>query len=688
MKDIFLLIKERKWFYLVLLCTTLIITLSGSFNIISTLSGRDLLENSASFTEEQVLHILDTAPELFTMGAAKGLLLESFLENYSIFCFVTALLMIIAVMVLCDFGMGQNRTREFLETLPVKRAALELHNYVALFGILIANVFVVGIIGIIALTSQNKEILLLKDRFPGVLDGVIPADLIFRSNIGFLWQLGVAFLCLLVPMTFFYLCGSIFKNRYIGLTIGALTWFNLGSFCDSLWVLTGMIGMEYRSLHWGIESLFDTKTLHSSFMSPEPFTMHPVVMRTVLILIALYVVMMLCILLHAHFREFSKGRLLYVNTLQILYLVIAGCMLFVITAEWISIAVAAILTIVAEGIGIWFLYHKKVRMTQLAVTEHKNCANPLLKTGLPGHLIAGGIFTLIVAYICISDLEASRHFFLSHDYMSWNNNPNEILNILAINYYFEFLIGILIIGMGIFKGFKFLTELKPSTREFLETLPMSRSRIYFSKVLMDFVVVALPIATYFFINLIYRVVFNRYLGNPIFYRFEDVLPTILTMAYTSVFTISVLNLIDAVTVNGGLKIIHSIVTGFFLMFVMVLCMEIPGVNIFTFGISESPVVCLYLIAGIVFLAIGAYLFHKRDASKDVFYYGFAKHLFALQLVTMYLIIVLSGTMPDGNFFSYALGIIGGILIYLLTVMYSSPKRLASLKAKFGKKIVK
>lgn len=112
MKDFIRLIGQRKGFYLTMLILSLLITIIGTnFHInISFKDGRNLVAN-----------------------------LNNFVNQYSIVGFGFLTVLVFLLVFLNKFQMNDQKTKEFLETLPVKRITLELFDYVALSTMLILD---------------------------------------------------------------------------------------------------------------------------------------------------------------------------------------------------------------------------------------------------------------------------------------------------------------------------------------------------------------------------------------------------------------------------------------------------------------------------------------------------------------------------------------------------------------------
>ncbi len=665
MKDLLLLLKERKDYLLVFLFTTVTITLCGTFHILSTYGNHALLKQTP--TEQQILLTLEQTPEIFTRGIAGGQLLQCFRENHSVLCHNTAFLMVIAVLILLFYGFQQKQTREFLESLPVKKTALELHGYVAATALLILNFFVGGVTGLLTLTMRNYAIASLAKEFPELLESVIPENLVLQGNLAFLSQLLLAFLSLFAAMTLLYLCSCLFKNRYFGILVGTLIYISLPSFWDSFCKL---FLKKNTAMKESVLTLFGE--------SPA-----------FLILLLLFMIGTLLLLVRT--KDLSKGYFMFSRPLEVSFLLGSGAYCVILLADRFDFIIGLVTVVIAELLAIFFLIPGKNTKKKPTITKHASSKLPLIKSGLSSHLLAGGILSLIVIYKL-----SSLTYVIMTDYFSvWHvfstASDNHFLDFLGTPYLLYPDFNIILVGLFIFKGIKFLTEQKKSTREFLETLPATRGQVYFSKILLDLVVVLIALFAYMLVNFSFRIYFNNVVGNPLLYRWDDIIPAVMPTLYSAFFVIGICNLIDAFVVSGGLKAIHSIVTVVFLLFIVLLPLDFLPREYYwmaeDFLYSGLPFGIVSFFLGLLFILIACLVYCKRDTSKQGFYYAFGKHMFALQLTFIYATFTVFTliTNPEAKDTSLFPGVAGCILIYGITLYFCSPGRIAKRKAKKANK---
>lgn len=280
------------------------------------------------------------------------------------------------------------------------------------------------------------------------------------------------------------------------------------------------------------------------------------------------------------------------------------------------------------------------------------------------------------------------------DYFSfWNlfstATDNPFLDFLGTPYLLYPDFNIILVGLFIFKEFKFFAEQKKSAREFLETLPVTRAQVYFSKILLDLMVVVMVLLAYVLVNFGYRIYFNNIVGNPLLYHWEDIIPIVMPTLYSAFFVIGICNLIDAFVVNGGLKVIHSIVTVIFLTFIVLLPLNYLPVEYYwmaeAFFYSGLPLGIVSFFAGLLFILIACLVYCRRDASKQGFYYAFGKHMFALQVTAIYAAFTVFTliTSPDTKGTQLIPGVAGCILAYGITLYFCSPGWVARTMKKRG-----
>ena len=150
-------------------------------------------------------------------------------------------------------------------------------------------------------------------------------------------------------------------------------------------------------------------------------------------------------------------------------------------------------------------------------------------------------------------------------------------------------------------------------------------------------------------------------------------------------------LIDAVAVGGRMKDLFCGVTALFIFILAILVMDnanytfLDEVMVVFWGSVTMVSAMVWLILGIVMLIAAGYLYVRRDAAKEIFYYKSAKYVFASMLSISYLIFVMSGAYVEQALYQYILAVIGTVLIFFLTIYYCTPGKIAELQKKFQKK---
>lgn len=662
MKDIFRLLKAQKNIYLIILLITLLITLCGSINYFSIYTNHDLINNS-SVTQKQLCDVLTYQPRIFEFGINNGAILKSFWEGNTLFCSIIAHIIMISCIFLCHLGMNQRRAKEFWESLPVKKVSLELFAYIGMVIILCANFATGAIVGIISLTASNKAVLHLKEQFPSLLTH-IPSDLIMQGNLNFLWQLGNVFLSFLFTMTFLYLCGNIFKNRIIGIIAGLLLLYN-HAFIYSL-----LFALDLPPMHW-------LQIATEIFLDLEPHFIAPVSTISALIMIPLIItlivkavsilLMVAAIIWHAKRRELSEGKLLYLNSLQIAFLVLAGLHILIS----LPFPVSVIVTVLAEALAIFFLYTKKRKLLKLAVTEKIVCTNPVQKNGFTYYVISG----FVISLLCF--LYGNHTLSIEFDYFKkgWIVVDESFYHLsahalLPLGY-------IMLFGLLIAEGIQLIKLQSSASRLFLETLPVTKTKRYITGILLNFLCLVLPLITCCFLNIYYRIEFHRYLENIAILDIKELFWFIAFVIYMALFFTGLLKFADAVAVNAVIKIVFLITSIITYYLVFVACAEFFRPLLFFFEIFTWSGALTHSLIGILLLILAGYLTKTRLAEKKLFYFSFAKHIFAAQLSFIFL--SFAGFTDKLSVFTILAPITGSILLYALTIYLCNTNRIKKHK---------
>ena len=500
MKDIMILIRNRKEFYLTVLILTLLLTIVGAFYNLSV--GNDGLEDRLNITsEEQMANVLTENTAFYTTGMSSEGLMKGFMDNWTYMGFVGLNFVILAVMIFSFFNMSDKGTKEFLEILPVKRVALELYNYVALMGILVLNIIVATVIHLLYMGNVNRQIVDLAERFPQLLGNVVPANLVAVNATSLLYQFGMLALFLVTMTTFWFVCSALFKKWAVGLTIGVILWHSIGGWVYGVRAIIHGLesNVEINELYRRIAAPFDAKMYFSKFVWDGAKCSNPITTYVAIVLIVMLLASLGIMIAHAYARKLPGGKLFYVNALNVVFLLIGGVWLyFASTGYWgwggSGSIKAAFVTIIGEVIAIFLLYHKKEKTYKLAVKEKRTVKNPVLAQGLKSYLLATGIITLVVEAIDIGTNLEWLQYAVS-EWIQYTEDALWILNEFSMYWRYQFAMFI-IAGFIIFKCIQFAMENTKASREFYETLPMSRARLYCTKILMDLGVIIIPLTVF------------------------------------------------------------------------------------------------------------------------------------------------------------------------------------------------
>ena len=329
MKDIITLIRNRKEFYLTVLILTLLLTIVGAFYNLSV--GNDGLEDRLNITsEEQMANVLAENTAFYTTGMSSEGLMNGFMNNWTYMGFVGLIFVILVVMIFSFFNMSDKGTKEFLETLPVKRVALELYNYVALVGILVLNIIVATVIHLLYIGNVNRQIVDLAERFPQLLGNVVPANLVAVNATSLLYQFGMLALFLLTMTTFWFVCSVLFKKWAVGLTIGVLLWYFIKDWVYGVRAIIHGLesNVEINELYRRVAAPFDAKMYFSKFVWDGAKCSNPITTYVAIVLIVMLLASLGIMIAHAYARKLPGGKIFYVNALNIAFLLIGGIWLY------------------------------------------------------------------------------------------------------------------------------------------------------------------------------------------------------------------------------------------------------------------------------------------------------------------------------------------------------------------------
>jgi len=162
------------------------------------------------------------------------------------------------------------------------------------------------------------------------------------------------------------------------------------------------------------------------------------------------------------------------------------------------------------------------------------------------------------------------------------------------------------------------------------------------------------------------------------------------MLCIAIFFMGVMYLIDAITVNGGMKNIFCGVAALFGIIASVLMLEfqVPLLQDFAavlYGELNPVAAMVYLVLGILLLIFAGNRYIHHDKAKEIFYYKWAKYVFATLLSLCYLFFVLGSALYEQSVIQYLLAAVGTALIFFVVVYYCTPGKVAELRKRFAKK---
>ena len=670
MKDYIRLIGQRKGFYLTMLILSLLITIIGTnFHInISFKDGRNLVAN-----------------------------LNNFVNQYSIVGFGFLTVLVFLLVFLNKFQMNDQKTKEFLETLPVKRITLELFDYVALSTMLILD-------GVVSM-------LLYIVRF-GVKQG---------SDLS---QLVVMFLYVFANYSFLYICMSEFKNLIIGAVFSGL--FLAFSrvlpelIYDAIFVSNDAVLriLEKNGMTMRFETFFHYV---QAICSPQFYFNHlrmidgkcendyfipTIIMLTIIDLLFIAMVVIL-----AKNRELSKGKLFYHNFLNVVFFGMSGLIFFFFLEEFTGGILALILTLVGEAVVICVLNKKSGRIRELPVVEMKRKKWPILSCAFVPYLLTTLAFSLTALYFYIVlSAEPIRRSFVS----MFSTEQILCADIDWFSCYFslDMIYGymmFLLVGFIVFKCVLFAKETLPR-REFYGTLPVKRNRAFVSRLLLDFGVCIIPMISVIAAAIGYLLFYQSFLiqhageDGLVYYKyqFKTIVKSVLSIDAiydrineligqqllwllaglgVAIFIIGIMYLIDAVVVSGIYKIVFTGAIGVFLFMASLITLEfIPDLEIIgiffgvLWGYLTAPGVIVDAVLGLLMILLAGRICRKRDLSKSGFYIKNVQYLFAFISSMDFGMLMFLGMGCSFKPLPGMLMIIGMIALFCLMIYYFTPGR--------------
>ena len=559
MKDIMLLLKQRKGLYLSVL---------GITGVASVL-GAALMQKEGT-----------------TLG-----------DTYA----VVSILMF-WVMAMVAFAVTPKSEKEFFESLPVKKMAVELYPYVGFLAI----------------------------GFVDILLAVITSRIVGGTNAGIAGLAPGEFICLCVAL----------------LASGTLTCLCIGIFKEPVWGVFASIGLWFATA--AAVGFFEEGAVTISITTGT------------VILAAAVVGMALLMVLHAYFRELSGGRLGYFRITDVVALLVVTFMMFNLVYLAFQSTIWALLATIAADVGVYDeVFRKKNTLKKVEIKAYAPKRNPWFFFHLPMWLGTMMVMLLLVLGVSVRD-----HMMLIQmlneivDIVGAEKVP-ALWNEFEEGLFLDVILPVFVIGLlSLYGLLRYIRESKKETREFLERLPVSRKKRYTTMVTMDFFMVAVPILCSIIIYIwgycSYQKMYDMVL---LALMKEDIIRSLAVFCY-AVAVMGILYLVDAVTV-GELKVFnYSIV----IMTIAVFMLIVKG--LFKIQLGESVWLQLAipaLIIGILLIVWSGHLYVRREHSCNYFYYKPAMHVFAILYAAAFAFFVI---MLTQHVFWYVVAASGAIVIYL------------------------
>lgn len=500
------------------------------------------------------------------------------------------------------FAVTPKSEKEFFESLPVKKMAVELYPYVAFLVIFAID----------------------------ILLAVVASEIVGGANVG---------IAGLVPEEFVCLCMAL-------LATGTLTYLCIGLCKDPVWGVGAGIGIWFGTT--AAVGFFEKGVVAVS-----------VTMGTV-ILAAAIVVMVLLMILHTHYRELSGGRLGYFRTTDVVALLAVAFMIFeLIYLVFHSVIWAVLVVIVAEAAVYYEVFYKKNTLKKVEIKSYAQKKNPWFFFQLPMWLGTMVALLLVVLGVIVRD-----HMMLNQmltevvDIVGTEDVP-ALWNEFEEGLFLDIVLPAFVIGLlSLYGLLRYIGESKKETREFLERLPISRKKRYTTMVMMDFLLVAVPILcsiiAYAGCYWSYQKTYDVVLLVPLK---EDIIRSLAVFCY-AVAVMGILYLVDAVTV-GELKAFN-----FSIVFMTIAVLMSMAEGVFKIQFGQGAMIWLAipaLIIGILMIVWSGHLYVRREHSCNYFYYKPAMHMFAILYAAVFAFFVITLTQ---HIFWYVVAATGAIVIYL------------------------
>lgn len=684
MKDYIRLIGQRKGFYLTMLIISLLITIIGTnFHI-----------NISMETKQNFVSHLD-----------------NLVNQYSVVGFAFVIVMVFCMILLNKFQMNDVKTKEFLETLPVKKSTLELYDYLVLSGILLLDGLISGHIHIVRFSIKA---------------------------VGEWSQLVIMFLYVFAIYTFLYLCMSEFKNLIAGATFSGLLVavsqiiveiIYDTIFINSDWLLSKLshnkIAIPLEGAFQYIRAVFSPRFYYSKlFMLSGGECRNIYFIPTIVMLTTLNLLLIATLVVLARTRELSKGKIFYHNFLNVFFLGLCGVTFFFMIAGFFGGVLALILTMIGEAIAIWFLTKKRGRIRELPVVERKVWKWPVLSEAMLPYLLAAVGVSIFVSYIFAAFFVEPNRVMFENIYLAENVLPfsidsfSSVFSIHELYVYLAFPVIVFII----LKCVLFAKEGTKARQEFYGSLPVKRSSAFLSKLLLDLGVCMIPMVTVILTSIVYLLHFRSFLvlnANTTGLAFPTLENGKMVMSYSSadevleifnpliakqwlyifaglglaLFVMGILYLIDAVAVSGIYKIILTISTGVFLFMGSAIALNfVPDLDLLgivgglLWGDVTIPGVIIDAILGLLMIFLAGRICKKRDLSKSIFYIKNMQYLFAFIVSMDFGMLMFLGMGCRFQLLPGIFMIIGMVAIFFLVVYYYTPGRENGLKIKKKSKL--
>ena len=678
MKDFRKLSEATGRIYLVMFLVAFLCMLSNTAYICIDYSGIHVGESiERKLTESVQSEKAKNADQSYTLPEYGLDFSGSIYDKATEYVFFLAMAGIIFLLVLRELSVNDIRTREFEQTLPVKKTALVMHEYWFFFLLIVSMNLLQGII----LSGFQKHYNNVWIRVAGV-----------ETQKGFnsipnekMWiYLGFYTITLLLGFTWIFLCMTLCRNSLLGILVSVGTWIGSGyiywNFND--WLPRNNVFDEFIP-----SILAPTENFgYIDDLIENEYNMTP--MGCMAILCVILMIGILLIWVVAKKRQLSNGgQYSYFVTAEYLFALLCGGLWYICYTESLDVfdgmgdftyCSLAILSTLAVTALVVFLIRRNAfikeknfyakqgfaakcfskKQSEKKSNSHRERQIVKLLYSESVRFVLFLIIGIIAVYVLV-EKETFYHDFYSHggnwayylqecfDISHWSNvfYSDYVSNTDLGFIQFKIICTVMVVLL-LSKLSRYWMERKAGTREFLSTIPVKRGVKFSFSVVRDLLITLIPVL---FISVCMDAQ-TQYIAT--IYKDLDaewVSQTIMRVNITDIgyvfMLVGLLHFIEEMFKDGIMKLFGFLsfvmMTAYSLISMRTIYYKVPVFRsvygMFTpdlFDVesnSYSGCAILYFAIGLVFFVFAYCCSKKKDDSRDGLYFAFQKYLIAAVL---------------------------------------------------------